>query len=158
MCAEVGGCEAGSPQEQWLRADLAANADASCTLAMWHHPLFNSGPNQGNFPRVADLWQALHDAGADLVLSGHAHVYERFAPQDAQGNADPAGLREFVVGTGGRSLGLTGELKPNSEVRDDDHFGVLELVLRPNSYEWDFLGETGSVLDQGTAACHSPPD
>ena len=160
MCDEVGGCQAGSPQEQWLREDLAANADASCTLAMWHHPRFNSGPNQGNFPRVADFWQALHDAGADVVLSGHAHVYERFAPQDAQGNADPArGLREFVVGTGGRSHGLTGELQPNSEVRDDDNFGALELALRAGSYEWKFLGETGSVLDQGAAGCHNaPPD
>ena len=101
-CAAVGGCQAGSAQERWLRADLAAHP-AACTLAYWHHPRFNSGEH-GNSAEMQPIWQALYDAGAEVVLSGHDHHYERFAPQAPDGSSDPQrGIREFVVGTGGRS-------------------------------------------------------
>jgi hypothetical protein len=161
MCDEVGGCEAGSAQEQWLRADLAANADAPCTLAFWHHPLFNSGPNPDAPSSITALWQALYDAGADLVLNGHSHAYEPFAPQDPQGNAEPRfGLRQFVVGTGGHSHSLPGpeQRQPNSELRDITQFGVLKLVLHANSYDWTFVTEAGQAFHSGSAACHGPPD
>ncbi len=99
-CAQVGGCQAGSPQEQWLRADLAANADKN-VIAMWHKPLFSSNANN---TFMQDIWQALYDFGADIVLNGHAHGYERFAPQTATGVANSTyGIKEFVVGTGGES-------------------------------------------------------
>jgi len=144
----VGGCSAGSPQEQWLRADLAA-----CTLAFWHHPLFSSGAI-GNIEWTQDWWQALHEAGAELVLVGYDHHSERFGLQDANGNADPTGVREFVVGTGGRNPTSLASIQPNSEVANDDTYGVLKLTLRPTSYEWEFVGEPGEPFtDTGTEAC-----
>ena len=101
-CGSVGGCGAGSPQLQWLEADLAAHPDV-CTLAYWHQPRFSSGPH-GNDATYQPFWEALLAAGADLVLNGHDHVYERFAPQDASGGATPDGLRQLTVGTGGQNL------------------------------------------------------
>jgi hypothetical protein len=163
MCPEVGGCELGSEQERWLREDLAANSDAACTLAYYHHPLFNSGP-EGSYAdtpwNTTALWEALHEAGADLVLSAHAHRYERFAPQDPFGITDPQyGLREFVVGTGGSSLQPVAAIQPNSEFGDSTHFGVLKLVLKANGYDWNFVADTGTTVDSGSGACHgAPPD
>jgi hypothetical protein len=159
MCDHVpDGCAAGSEQEQWLRQDLADNP-APCTLAYWHHPQFHSGPNENDFDTTA-FWQALHDADADLILNGHRHSYERFAPQDPQGNADPQnGLREFIVGTGGHSHADVASIpKPNSVVQDDTHFGVLKLVLHPNGYDWAFISETGATLDSGSGTCHNALD
>lgn len=161
MCDQVGGCATGSVQEQWLRGDLAANASTACTVAYWHHPLFNSGPD-GSYKdtpwNTTGLWQALYDAGADLVLSGHAHIYQRFGPQDSSGNADPQhGLREFVVGTGGKSLGNLGDVQPNLEFRDNTQFGVIKLVLHANSYDWTFVNDAGVVRDFGSASCHGAP-
>ena len=154
-----GGCAAGSAQEQWLRADLAANGDAPCTLAYWHHPQFHSGPNENNFD-MTPFWQALYDARADLILNGHRHSYERFAPQDPQGNADPQhGLREIIVGTGGHSHALEdGTTAPNSVVNDRTRFGVLRLVLHPNGYDWQFVTETGATFDSGSSGCYNAPD
>jgi hypothetical protein len=154
-CDDVGGCSAGSEQERWLRADLAAHP-ARCTLAFWHHPRFSSGTTHGSDAAVGPLWTALHDAGADLVLSGHEHNYERFAPLDPQGRVDPArGIREFVVGTGGRSHYRFGPPLPGSEVRSDDTFGVLQLQLRPNGYNWRFVPtKDGSFEDAGSGTCH----
>jgi hypothetical protein len=153
-CSAIGGCEAGSPQEQWLRADLEAHPSA-CTLAYWHHARFSSGEH-GNHKSVQPLWQALYDANAELVLNGHDHDYERFAPQDPAGAADPErGLREFVVGTGGRSHYTLTSTIANSEVHNSDTFGVLKLVLHADSYEWTFLPEAGKTFsDSGSAACH----
>ncbi len=152
-CGEVGGCGAGSPQETWLQADLAAHTNA-CTLAYWHHPRYSSGQH-GDHGSVTALWQALYDAGAELVLSGHDHDYERFAPQDAQGNPDAAGMRQFVVGTGGKNHYAISALSANSEVHNDDTFGVLKLVLRSDGYDWQFLPEPGKTFtDSGTSACH----
>src|SRR5918995_1127737 len=131
----VGGCAAGSPQEQWLKADLAANSNA-CTLAYWHHPRFSSGMH-GDESSVAPFWDALYQAGADVVLNGHDHDYERFEPQNPSGQADPAqGIREFVVGTGGAELRNFGSIKPNSEVRVEQRNGVLKMTLHPDGYDW----------------------
>lgn len=160
-CAAVGGCGAGSAQLRWLQADLAAHAGA-CTLATWHHPRFSSGLH-GDDPRTAPFWEALYQAGADVILTGHDHDYERFAPQDPSGRADPRrGLRQFVVGTGGKDLRPFTRVRPNSESRASDSFGVLKLRLRPGSYDWEFLPTPGVATfaepDAGTAACHSAGD
>jgi acid phosphatase type 7 len=154
-CSQVGGCQAGSPQEQWLRADLAAHP-AGCTLAYWHHPLFSSGQHGSN-AQMWPVWQALYEAEADVVLNGHDHDYERFAPQDPQGAADAArGLREFVVGTGGKNhYEFSRAPEANSEVRNDHTFGVLKLTLSPQSYTWEFIPEPGETFtDQGEGECH----
>jgi acid phosphatase type 7 len=154
-CQDVGGCEASSPQEKWLRGDLAAHP-AACTLAYWHKPLFSSGSAHGNDPTVKPLFQALYDANADLVINGHDHDYERFAPQTPDGAADPArGIREFVVGTGGKNHRPFSQPKPNSEVRDATAFGVLKLTLKPGAYDWQFIPEAGKAFtDSGSGNCH----
>ncbi len=152
----AGGCGVGSAQEAWLRADLRSSS-ARCTLAAWHHPRFTSGGEAGgNTLEMQPIWQDLQDAGADLVITGHDHDYERFAPQDADGRLDEArGLREFVVGTGGRSHHAWGTVQPNSEVRDNATFGVLKLSLRSTGYDWQFVPEAGRTFtDAGSAACH----
>jgi len=154
-CWAVGGCGAGSPQEQWLRADLAQTT-ARCTLAYWHHPLFSSS-SHGNDYEVTALWQALYEAGAEIVLSGHDHSYERFAPQTAQGDLDLVrGVRSWVVGTGGRSLyNLSVPRQPNSESGADRTYGVLKLELHSAHYAWEFLVAEGEPFtDQGVGQCH----
>jgi concanavalin A-like lectin/glucanase superfamily protein/fibronectin type III domain protein len=152
-----GGCDEYSPQRQWLDADLSAHPTA-CTLAYWHHPRFSSGFH-GNYPETYWLWETLYQHGAELVLSGEDHDYERFAPQNSDGTADAAkGLRQFVVGTGGRFHYTfpAGGLQPNSEVRNDDTYGVLKLTLHSGSYDWKFLPEAGHTFgDSGTTACHA---
>lgn len=154
-CKQVGGCEAGSAQEKWLRADLAAHP-AGCTLAYFHKPRFSSGLNHGDDLEVTPFWQALYDANAELVLNGHDHDYERFAPQDPSGKADPKrGIREFVVGTGGKNHRAFGLTKPNSEIRNNDAYGVLKLTLKPTGFDWKFLPEAGKTFtDSGSGSCH----
>lgn len=154
-CAAVGGCGAGSPQQQWLAADLAAHPGV-CTLAYWHHPRFSSGPH-GDDPLSQTFWADLHAAGADLILNGHDHVYERFAPQNPAGAADPAqGIRQITVGTGGKNLTGFPLIRLNSEVRNAATFGVLELTLYPNGYAWRFVPEAGGAFtDSGIGWCHS---
>ncbi len=154
-CKDVGGCEPGSPQEKWQRADLAAHP-AACALAYWHKPLFSSGSAHGNELALKPFFQALYEANAEVVVNGHDHDYERFAPQTPDGAPDPKrGIREFVVGTGGKSHRPFAEPKPNSELRDATAFGVLKLTLKPNSYDWQFIPEAGkSFSDSGTGACH----
>ena len=153
-CAFVGGCGAGSAQEAWLKADLAANPRA-CVAAYWHHPLFTSGYH-GNDPQTLALWQDLYAAGADLVINGHDHDYERFALQRPDGTADPAaGIREFVVGTGGAALRPFASAQPNSQARNAATHGVLKLTLTPTGYSWQFVPVAGSTFtDSGSAACH----
>jgi hypothetical protein len=144
----------GSAQEQWLKNDLATSS-ATCTLAYWHRPLFSSGSGHGNNPDTKPLWDDLYTAGADVVLGGHDHDYERFAPQTPAGVAAAGGIREFVVGTGGRSHYAVGTVKTNSQVRNNDTFGVLQLTLHNGSYDWKFLPEAGSSFtDSGSTACH----
>jgi hypothetical protein len=152
-CAAIGGCGTSSPQGLWLAADLAAHSDV-CTLAFWHHPRFSSGPH-GNDSLFQDFWTLLRSAGADLILNGHDHGYERFAPQSPVGAADPGGPRGFVVGTGGKDLTSVTTVRANSEVRNYGSFGVLELKLYPNGYEWRFLSDGGDDLDSGHGLCHS---
>jgi hypothetical protein len=155
-CTEVpGGCGRGSAQQRWLRADLAASA-ATCTVAMVHSPLFTSAATHPPATETRPLVQTLYDAGAELLLAGHNHVYERFAPQTPAGRRDPArGIREIVVGTGGAALYPFGATAPNSEVRRDDTFGVLRLTLAAGSYRWDFRPVAGGdFTDSGTGRCH----
>ena len=152
-CDEVGGCEAGSAQEIWLRDDLRANPRA-CVAAMWHHPRFSSGEHGSN-EFMADAWRTLKDAGAELVLTGHDHSYERFAPQDEAGVANERGLVEMVVGTGGRDPYGFNDPLPNSLVRESPVFGVMRLVLGPEGYAFEFLAIAGDdFTDSGTGTCH----
>jgi hypothetical protein len=155
-CKQVGGCGADSPQGQWLRQDLAQHP-TTCTLAYFHKPLFSSGSSHGNDPEMKPLWQALYAAGADVVINGHDHDYERFAPQNPDGNADPKnGIREFVVGTGGKNSHRSfATPRANSEIRQADSFGVLKLTLHPSGYAWEFVPEAGkSFHDSGSGSCH----
>ena len=155
-CDEVGGCGAQSPQGRWLRDDLVEHP-ALCTLAYWHHPRFSSGTVHGSSEYMAPIWQILFAAGADVVVSGHEHNYERFAPQTPQGKPDGSlGIREFVVGTGGRNVGYPfGKPLPTSEVRRSNALGVLLLQLHPGGYDWRFLSVPGrSFSDHGSASCH----
>lgn len=152
-CWAVGGCGGGSPQYRWLREVLVTNS-ASCILAFWHHPLFTTGRYAG-FPEVRPFWELLYAAGAEMVLSGHDHNYQRYAPLDSQGRTDSRGIRQFVVGTGGRSLY---RLRPDPlgarEAATDRSFGVLRLELWRNGYSWQFLavGEA-RFSDHGSGAC-----
>ena len=153
-CDAVGGCFVGSKQQRWLAADLAAHPH-QCVLAYWHHPRFSSGYH-GNQKQVRGFWVTLYHAGADVVLNGHDHDYERFALQDPSGRADAArGIREFVVGTGGAERRPMGSPHANSQVRNASTFGVLKLVLRPGTYHWQFLpAGSSSFDDSGSGTCH----
>jgi len=145
----------GSAQETWLRADLAASTKR-CTIAYWHHPRFSSGSNHGSSTQSAGVFQALYDAGAEIVIVGHDHEYERFAPQTPNGASNPAaGIRQFVVGTGGAGLYSFATPLPNSEVRDATSHGVLKLTLSDGSYTWEFIPVAGdSFTDSGSGTCH----
>jgi len=151
-------CAAGSAQETWLKADLAAHTNF-CTLAFWHHPSFNSG-NGGNLSAMQPELQDLYNANADVMLGGHAHDYERFAPQNPSGAADNArGIRQFVVGTGGAFWTSFGTIKANSQVRQNSTYGVLKMTLHPTGYDWQFVPEAGGTFtDSGTGSCHGTAD
>jgi hypothetical protein len=143
-------CAAGSAQEQWLRADLAAST-RPCTIAYWHHPRFTSS-SRGGATNVDPLWRAVVADGAEIVLAGHEHNYERFAPMNASGAADANGVRSFIVGTGGHSRGGFSTPVANSVVRLQT-FGVLKLTLSTNTYSWQMVNESGTVIDSGTGTC-----
>jgi acid phosphatase type 7 len=149
-------CAPGSPQEQWLRADLAANPN-QCTLAYWHHPRFSNG-HDGDNDFMEDVWRALYDSGADLVLSGHSHNYERFIPLGLNKASDPTrGIRQFVVGNGGAFFtgGGPSSGDTKSVVFQSDTYGVLKVALHPSSYDWEFVPEAGRAFtDSGSANCH----
>jgi hypothetical protein len=149
------GCGAGSPQEVWLKQDLAANNAQKCILAIWHQPLFTSG-TQNETPGMQTFWNDLYAAGADIILNGHNHNYERFAPQDPYRNPDTNGIREFVVGTGGASLDTSAlPLAPNEEVRSAAAYGYIKLTLKVDSYDWQFIAQPGkSFNDYGSGVCH----
>ena len=153
-CRQIGGCGVGSPQESWLLEDLAAEP-RRCVLAMWHHPYFTSGPSFGGSSSTRNLWRILQSAGAELVLSGSDHHYERFEPQTGAGDADPEGLVQFVVGTGGSRPDNLRVDAPHSAARAFDVFGVLRLELGPRGYAFEFLSVAGpDFSDSGTAECH----
>ena len=156
-CTAIGGCGAGSPQEQWLRSVLATS-QAECTVAVWHHPRFSSGTTHGSNTAVHAFWQALYDYGADVVLNGHEHVYERFGMQAPDASADAVyGLRQFTVGTGGRSSYGFGTPVANSDVRGRP-YGVLKLTLHDTSYSWEFTPVPGQTFtDFGSSSCHGGP-
>ncbi len=146
-----------APQVAWLQTDLAGRTN-QCVLALWHRAIFTSGSSGGR-PSARPLWQALQDVGAEIVINGHDHLYERFALQDSLGNADPTGIREFIVGTGGGETHTNYVLTPpNVEASDNGNFsrGVIRLTLYPNSYRWEFIPAAGfgTFTDSGTAACH----
>jgi Concanavalin A-like lectin/glucanases superfamily/Calcineurin-like phosphoesterase len=157
VCSQVGGCGPGSPQEEWLRADLAAHP-AACTLAYWHHPRFTS--TGVGWTSMDTIWRDLYNAGADVTLAGHIHHYERFTPQDPEGRPDAAfGIREFIVGTGGKNLqGPAPAPLPTSEATGTSSFGVLFLTLHPGGYDWRFVPtDARGYRDSGTTACHGVP-
>ena len=147
-----------SPQLQWLRQDLEANPVA-CTLAYWHHPRFSSGADHGNNEGIGPLFEVMYEYGVEVVLNGHDHDYERFAPQtpDAERD-DDYGVRQFVVGTGGIHFREFGEIQSNSEARNNTDHGVLRLELNPDSYTWEFLPVEGKDYeDSGEGTCHDAP-
>ncbi len=151
-CAPTAACY--TKQYNWLKADLEANP-RECVLAIWHRPLFSTGPH-GNSVRMTNLFQLLYDHGAEVVINGHDHMYERFMPIDATGTPDAVnGIREFVVGTGGASLYAFKTDSTAIDVRNNDTHGVLRLDLSVDSYSWQFIPTTsGGFTDSGTASCH----
>ena len=153
-CSDAGGCGSSSPQYQWLQADLAAHTN-QCILAYWHIPLFSSGGRAA--PNSQAFWNLLYANHADVILNGHDHIYERFAPQSPTGTLDLSqGIREFIVGTGGADHTVLSTTAANSEVRNDSTYGVLMLTLHASSYDWQFVPMAGqSFNDSGSQACHS---
>jgi hypothetical protein len=154
-------CAAGSAMVNWLHDDLLAHSN-TCMLAYWHHPLFSTSYSTSPTAQhiagsVQPLWQELYKGGADLVLNGHKHNYERFAPQDPAANATSSGIREFVVGTGGRSheaFNASFAVASNSELRNDATFGILELTLNPTGYDYKFVpASPGTFTDSGSGSC-----
>jgi acid phosphatase type 7 len=152
-CWAVGGCESGSKQYKWLQADLEENL-SNCTLAYWHHPRFSSALH-GNNNFMQDVWALLANSGVELVLNGHDHDYERFAPLNAAGKPSEKGTREFVVGTGGKNEYPFLITKPGSQIRKTGTFGVLELKLKASSYDWKFVPGAGKTFtDSGSTNCY----
>jgi acid phosphatase type 7 len=159
-CDRVG-CGPDSEQMAWLRSDLAASR-APCTIAMWHHPRFSSGSRHGDNVWTSTMWDALANAGAEVVLTGHEHHYERFAPLKSDGSPAPTvgtgagnggGLVQFISGAGGKSLYPLGATRPGSEARVENRFGYLEMILGDQVYSWRFIAEDGTVFDQGVGSC-----
>lgn len=148
------------PQEQaqlaWLRTELAAHTRLPCTLAYFHRPMVSSGEFAAG--RMVRLWRVLYAAGVDVIVNGHEHFYERFAPQTADGEPDPAfGIRQFIVGTGGARFHRAGARTPNSEMVIEDTLGVIRLTLYPGEYDWEFVDVSRAVRDSGTGSCHDAP-
>jgi acid phosphatase type 7 len=148
---EMVGCDRESPQYKWLKQDLRRHR-GDCIVAAWHHPRFSSGSYENGFSQVRPFWTALDRAGADIVLSGHDHVYERFTRMHADGELSPDGIRQFTVGTGGNTLGYLRYLQPGSQ-EFISSYGVLMLELRPDSYGWEFVTTDGRVRDAGFTPC-----
>ena len=143
-----------SAQVTWLQDDLAAHPSL-CVLAYWHKPRWSSGLIHGDSSRIQTIWKMLYEAGAELVVNGHEHNYERFAEMDASGSAVSQGLREIVIGTGGQGLYKFGTIQPGSETRNDSTYGVLKLTLNDASYDWQFIPIAGeSFTDSGSSTCH----
>jgi hypothetical protein len=155
-CRRIGGCGRGSAQREWLRRDLAANP-AKCTLAYMHHPRYSPGEAATRQRHLDPLWEALYEAGAEVVLSGDDRNYQRFEPQDPDGKADSErGMRQFVVGTGGSGHHAIESPIENLKVSNDDTYGVLKLSLKEGSYEWRFVPVQGKTFtDSGSARCHT---
>jgi hypothetical protein len=157
-CSRVGGCDVDSPQYKWLEADLAAHP-TNCTIGIWHHPRYSSGTH-GSFESTDDFWDLLYENGAEMVLVGHDHIYERFDLLDDTDNVDEEyGIQQFVVGLGGKSRRPIEDIQANSLLRYRETYGVLKLTLRPDEYDWEFLSvEADLVVDAGTLPCHPAPE
>ena len=156
-CAAGPSCAEGSAQNDWLEQDLAAVPASSCVLAYWHHPLFNSGNGNGSddMSAVVPLWTDLYSAGADLILNGHEHNYQRYAQMTPEGVISTGGIRQFVSGAGGRSLYGFNSVKAPGYEFGSRSFGVLELQLAPGSYSWKYINLNGTVVDSGgPISCH----
>lgn len=151
---DAAGCEEGSAQVEWLRADLQQN-QARCTLLYWHHPLWSSGTVPIS-PAGQAFWRIASEYGAEIVVNGHDHYYERFAPLDQDGNVNfETGIRPFIVGTGGAWLFELDEPLAITEARDNTSFGVIKFLLYPDRYEWEYVAADGSPFtDSGTGTCH----
>jgi len=171
ICGDDPGCEPGTPQGDWLRADLQAHTDAACTLAYMHHPRYDWRPWQkwivddgttqfggSETEPLVPLWEVLSEEGVDVVLAGHNHLYQRWAPQDAHGNAVADGTIQFTVGTGGRQLYAFGRppMPANLEVTQNQAFGVLQMTLHANSFDYGWVSAPGQPTfeDSGAVACH----
>lgn len=141
----------GSPQYEFVRQELTTTR-LPCTMAVFHHPLFTSGPNGPNI-FMRDIWGLMYDNDADVVVAGHDHLYERFGKQDVDGRSDARGLRQFIAGTGGARLYDFHRVSPNSQARVKAH-GVLRLTLAPTGYQWAFVDATGATADSGSDSCH----
>jgi hypothetical protein len=154
QCA-LSGCYAGSAQELWVRADLAAHP-AACTLAYWHQPRWASGTTLTDNDYMSTIYADLYEAGVDVLVAGHNHAYERFLPMNPSGVVDDArGIQEFIVGTGGKDHSGSTTLRQNSVLRHNATFGVLKLTLHERSYEWNFQPEAGATFtDSGNRGCH----
>jgi 3',5'-cyclic AMP phosphodiesterase CpdA len=145
-----------SPQVRWLREDLADNARA-CTLAYWHSPVFSSGPH-GPDPQMREVWRVLYEFGADVIVNGHDHIYERFGRQHPDGRLEPErGIRQFTAGTGGGGVYRVQRRLPNSEVSDNTSYGVLKFTLAATSYKWEFVPAIGTFRDAGEEPCVQLP-
>lgn len=156
-CKSIGGCEPGSPEYSWLESELAKDKSI-CKLAYWHHPIVSSsehGAQVEETSRMENIYSLLDKNKTTLVLNGHDHVYERFAPQSSSGEASANGIRQFTVGTGGKDLYKKITTKPNSEFFNNTSFGSLELSLGINKYDWKFNSVDGQILDQGDGSCRS---
>ena len=156
-CWEIGGCEPGSPQFEWLAAELATRPDA-CRVAYWHHPRYSSSGTHANAENMAPLVELLTDAGTEVILAGHAHHYERFAALGTDGLPDTNGPRFFTVGTGGTHPRGFSAVEPGSEVRRSGVYGALVLTLEPNSWSWLFRAEGADFEDSGTESCQNALD
>lgn len=155
-CEHISGCGRNSEQAVWLEQELA-KSQPYCSLAFWHHPRFTSGKYTADGDaagRTEAFWNILFEHKAELVLNGHDHIYERFAPQSPAGKPNEIGLRQFTVGTGGKNLYQQQSQKPNSEKVIDNNFGVLALELYEKSYKWQFVSTQNKVLDSGSGNCH----
>ena len=152
-CGDIGGCETSSAQYQWLANELSANPSV-CTVAYWHHPRFTIGPHDDEVD-MDDIWNLLFSQGVDVVVTGHDHNYQRWTPMNGAGSADTNGIRQFVVGTGGRSLTTPDRSNPLVEADDHSAFGVIKLSLFDGGYNWDFVPVAGeSFTDSGSSSCH----
>jgi Calcineurin-like phosphoesterase len=147
-CGHAGGCGSSSAQATFLKSQMGA---ATCTLVYWHQPYYKGTSRPSS--SYAAFWKILYAGNADVVLNGHLHNYSRFAPQDASGHVDPVrGVRQFIVGTGGRSLfSLDGTRNVETTTKA---YGLLEMGLHATSYDWKFVNTAGKILDSGTASCH----
>ena len=156
---DIAYCAAGSAQDLWLQQDLAADF-APCTLAYYQNPRFNSAASgSGGDTTYQQIWQDLYTGGADVVLNGDSHWYERFQPLNANGQVDTAnGVREFIVGTGGAGLDTPGAQVPTSAVLNATTHGVIRMTLHATSYGWQFVPDEGTFTDSGTATCHGSKD